>query len=82
MSDNTLFRFPRLKGSQNWEFWTLRMEAFIVDKGYESALYPVDPFNESKGSEAEYATYLADRNAKSLKAAALIRLAIEDGPLI
>jgi len=57
------------------------MEAFIIDKGYESALYPVVPYDES-GSAHEYEVYLKDREAKSVKAAALIRLAVEDGPLI
>jgi hypothetical protein len=82
MSDNSLFRFPRLKGSQNWEFWALRMEAYIIDKGYESALYPVVPYDESTGAKQEYEVYLRDRESKSLKASALIRLAVEDGPLI
>ena len=85
MSENTLYRFPRLKGSQNWEFWALRMEAFIIDKGYDSALYPEIPMSEftSKAGDINaYNSYLQDRKAKSLKAAALIRLAIEDGSLI
>src|SRR6201996_2428053 len=85
MSENTLYRFPRLKGSQNWEFWALRMEAFIIDKGYDSALYPEIPMSEfiSKAGDINaYNSYLQDRKAKSLKAAALIRLAVEDGPLI
>ena len=82
MSDNSLFRFPRLKGSQNWEFWALRMEAYIIDKGYESALYPVVLYDEKTGTELEYEIYLRDRETKSPKASALIRLAVEDGPLI
>jgi hypothetical protein len=82
MSDNSLFRFPRLKGSQNWEFWALRMEAYIIDKGYESALYPVVPYDELTGTKQDYEVYLRDRETKSLKASALIRLAVEDGPLI
>ena len=82
MTDNNLFRFPRLKGSQNWEFWALRMEAYIIDKGYESALYPVTQFDQENGNKLEYEKYLKDREIKSLKASALIRLAVEDGPLI
>jgi hypothetical protein len=81
MSDNSLFRFPRLKGSQNWEFWALRMEAYIIDKGYETALYPVVLYDET-GTKEDYEVYLRDRETKSLKASALIRLAVEDGPLI
>ena len=84
MSDNSLFRFPRLKGSQNWEFWALRMEAFIIDKGYEAALYPVIPYEDTGSPEAQtaYNAYISDRNNKSQKAAALIKLAVENGPLI
>ena len=82
MSDNSLFRFQRLKGSQNWEFWALRMEAYIIDKGYESALYPVVLYDEKTGTKQDYEVYLRDRETKSLKASTLIRLAIEDGPLI
>ena len=81
MSDNSLFRFPRLKGSQNWEFWALRMEVYIIDKGYETALYPVVLYDET-GTKEDYEVYLRDRETKSLKASALIRLAVEDGPLI
>ena len=57
------------------------MEAFIIDKGYDSALYPVVPYNET-GTMDDYEVYLKDRETKSQKAAALIRLAVEDGPLI
>ena len=82
MSDNSLFRFQRLKGSQNWEFWALRMEAYIIDKGYETALYLVVLYDEKTGTEQDYEVYLRDRETKSLKASILIRLAIEDEPLI
>ena len=58
------------------------MEAFIIDKGYEAALYPVIPFDNSGSTQEVYNTYLTDRNTKSQKAAALIKLAVEDGPLI
>jgi hypothetical protein len=82
MADNSLFRFPRLKGSQNWEFWALRMEAFVIDKGYDLALYPVVPYDKETGTTQDYEVYLKDRGTKSQRAAALIRLAVEDGPLI
>src|ERR1700744_753233 len=84
MSDNSLFRFPRLKGSQNWEFWALRIEAFIIDKGYEAVLYPVIPYEDTGSPEAQtaYNAYISNRNNKSQKAAALIKLAVENGPLI
>ena len=80
-SESNPFRVQRLKGSQNWEFWALRMEAYIIDKGYESALYPVIPYDEI-GTKEDYNAYLRDRSTKSIKAAALIKLALDDGPLI
>ena len=57
------------------------MEAFIIDKGYDSALYSVVPYNETRTTD-DYKVYLKDRETKSQKATALIRLAVEDGPLI
>ena len=57
------------------------MEAFIIDKGYDLALYLVIPYNDTRTIE-DYKVYLKDREMKSLKAATLIRLAVEDGPLI
>ena len=57
------------------------MEAFIIDKGYDLALYLVVPYNETETIE-DYEVYLKDRDVKSQKAAALIRLVVEDGPLI
>ena len=82
MSDQNLYRFTRLKGSQNWEFWSLRMEAFIVDKGYEEALYPAASYDPKLGTESAYDEYLAIRAIKLNKAATLIRLLIENSPLI
>ena len=57
------------------------MEAYIVDKGYDIALYPIIPYTEG-ANQLEYDAYFKDRSAKSIKAAALIKLALEDGPLI
>ena len=57
------------------------MEAFIIDKGYNSALYLVVPYNETRTID-DYKVYLKDRDVKSQKAAALIRLVVENGPLI
>ena len=57
------------------------MEAFIIDKGYDLVLYLVIPYNET-GTIEDYEVYLKDRDVKSQKAAALIRLVVEDGPFI
>jgi hypothetical protein len=57
------------------------MEAYIIDKGYDAALYPVAPPSDIT-DPVTYNAYLQDREAKSIKAAALIKLALDDGPLI
>ena len=58
------------------------MEAYITDRGYEEALYPIKPFNENIDTQESYSTYLRTRERSSIKAAALIRLALDDGPLL
>ena len=40
------------------------MEAFIIDKGYDTALYLVVPYNETKTTN-DYEVYLKDREMKS-----------------
>ena len=40
------------------------MEAFIIDKGYDSALYSVVLYNET-GTMDDYEVYLKDRDVKS-----------------
>src|SRR5882757_9372912 len=62
------------------------MEAFIINKGYKIVFNPLKGFNDEKVVDEtykkEYAAYLKDRAVKSLKVSALIRLAVDDGPLI
>ena len=71
--ESNLIKFPRLKGSTNYEIWSIRMEAAITDKGYYDVMTPID-LNEPEE--------IANRTQRSYKAAALIRLSLEDGPLI
>jgi len=73
--ESNLIKFPRLKGSTNYEIWSIRMEAAITDKGYYDVMTPID-LNELATEE------IANRTQRSYKAAALIRLSLEDGPLI
>ena len=40
------------------------MEAFIIDKGYDLALYLVVPYNDT-GTIEDYEVYLKDRDVKS-----------------
>ena len=74
------FKIQRLKGSTNWDTWSLRMEAYLTDKGYAAAMIPsVYP----EGTDAATITaYELEKTEKSFKAAAIIRLCLEDGPLV
>ena len=78
--DSNPFKIQRLKGSINWDTWSLRMEAYLTDKGYVIAMIPsVFP----KGTdEAVINVFEKEKLEKSLKAAAIIRLCLDDGPLI
>ena len=74
------FKIQRLKGSINWDTWSLRMEAYLTDKGYAEVMIPsIYP----EGTDAAtIAAYELAKNEKSFKAAAIIRLYLEDGPLV
>jgi hypothetical protein len=72
--DASTYKFPKLKGSANYKIWKLRIEAILLEKGYGDLLY----IDESTVT-AEFQNELAQ---SSKKAAALVRLTLEDGPLI
>ena len=74
------FKIQRLKGSVNWDTWSLRMEAYLTDKGYAMAMIP-STFPEGT-DQATIQAYEQEKNEKSIKAAAIIRLCLEDGPLV
>jgi gag-polypeptide of LTR copia-type/Zinc knuckle len=72
-------RFPKLKGSNNYEIWSIRMEASICEKGYLDVMTLVDL---SGYDEATVKELIVKRNDRTFRAAAIIRLSLEDGPLI
>lgn len=63
-------KLPKLKGSSNYDIWAIRIEAILVEKGYYRYILN-NPATENS---------TLDDNA--YKAAALIKLALEDGPLL
>ena len=69
LSDKT-FTFQRLKGQSNYEIWSLRMWSYLTEKGYIQAI-------EDPSSLEETAKELT-----IAKALSVIRLAVEDGPLL
>lgn len=64
-------KIPKLKGSQNYDIWAIRIEAVIVEKGYLAYIL---------NNPATIDTETLDENA--YKTTALIKLALEDGPLL
>ena len=86
--ETNLVKFPKLKGSNNYEIWSIRMEAAICEKGYLDVMTTLDlsqHINIETGQykdEALVKELLANRTTRTYRAAAIIRLSLEDGPLI
>jgi hypothetical protein len=74
MDSTSAYKYPKLKGSANYKIWRLRTEAVLLEKGYNDVLYP-----NTDNIDPEYANTL---RIKGQRAAAVIRLSLEDGPLI
>ena len=67
MSDS-IFKVPKLKGSQNYDLWSIRISAILVEKDCGDCIF----------EEPSVITI----KEKSDKATALIKLSLEDGPLL
>lgn len=67
MSLDKTFNIQRLKGQENYQFWSLRIASYLVEKGYNKAI-------EEENTEQD--------DTIKAKALALIRLSVEDGPLL
>ena len=65
LNDKT-FYITRVKGQKNYQFWALRIKAYLIKEGLNKAIE--EPITD-------------DDNIKS-KALAVIRLSIEDGQLL
>ncbi|RYE03868.1 MAG: hypothetical protein EOP33_09415, partial [Rickettsiaceae bacterium] len=66
-------KLPKLKGSLNYDLWAIRIEAILVEKGYLGYILS-NPATTIDNIDS------IDENA--YKATALIKLALEDGPLL
>ena len=64
-------KIPKLKGSSNYDIWAIRSKAFLIEKGY----YEVLTANKEARNTPKY-------YQDSVKATALIRLTLEDSPLV
>src|SRR5450759_2676830 len=69
----SVLKISKLAGSSNWDLWSIRMQAVLTERGYLDIM--IDPPNPEKEQDPEYIQ-------KAAKAAAYIRLALADGPLL
>lgn len=93
VNNDNFGRFPRLKGSENWEAWSIRIKALLAKEKLLIALGPMqrapDPPSEPNQIAQEiyetligqYPQYITEYQEKSPLAASYIQLALEDGPL-
>jgi hypothetical protein len=80
MAITDIAKLPKLKGSTNYEIWSIRMEAVLTEKDYLDVMTSLDL--SQYHDEAIVKELLAKRTERSYRAAAIIRLSLEDGPLI
>ena len=79
--DSQQSKIPKLKGSKDWDLWRIRIRALLAAKGYINAIKPKKEF--SKNTSRETIEEYNDKRAEtSIKAAAVIRLNLGDGPLV
>lgn len=74
-------KLSKLKGSKDWELWRVRIRALLAKKGYIETIKPKKEFPKGSAKETIEA-YIEERREASIKAAAIIRLNLDDGPLI
>ena len=65
-----LIKLPKLKGSVNYNLQAIRIEAIIVEKEYSSYIL------------SDSITTIGNLDENAYKTTALIKLALEDGPLL
>jgi hypothetical protein len=77
MSDSEIFKIPKLKGSSNFDIWSLRLESILTKDNlidYILADYTTaSNYNETTSLEL---TNIAN------KVSSLVKLSLEDGPLL
>ena len=71
---DNLFKIPKLKGSSNYDIWSIRLEALITREGYLDVITS----DINNYTELEQASL----QEKALKATSYIILTLEDGPLL
>ena len=78
MADSSIFKLPKLKGSSNYDIWALRVESILVQQDCMEIL-TIEP---SQLTEEKYPnSYQRIKNSEA-KALSILRLSLEDGPLL
>jgi hypothetical protein len=72
---------PKLKGSQDWDLWKIRIRALLAEKGYIDGIKSKKEFPKNTAKDI-IDTYIEERKETTIKAAAILRLHLGDGPLI
>ena len=93
--DSNPFKIQRLKGSINYDIQSLRIETILIDKDYINIIVPTILIEDADKAIKEASEKsliekslieksLIDKRLieKSLSAAAIIKLCLEEGPLI
>ena len=71
---DNIFKIPKLLGSSNWDIWSIRIEALLIQQGYKQVMT-----NDIGDLSPQEHLILED---KSERAISYIRLALSDGPLL
>jgi len=79
MADSSIYRIAKLKGNSNYNIWALRIESNLVKEGCEEIMH-IDP------SDLTLSNYVQDVLVRlrelEKRALSIIRLSLEDGPLL
>ena len=79
MADSSIYRIAKLKGNSNYDIWALRIESVLVKEGCEEIMH-IDP------STLTLSNYVQETLVKlkelEKKALSIIKLSLEDGPLL
>ena len=82
---DTIFKIPKLKGSQNFDIQLLRLESIITKEGFLDFI--LEDYTSSKIYKQQKANLvepakLIELDIRASKVISLIRLSLEDGPLL
>ena len=74
---DTIFKIPKLRGSSNYDIWSIRIQSILVEKGYLEVIAEnfIDKALDNT-AQIEALKVIAS------KATTLIKLSLEDGPLL